>query len=70
MAGADAYKGFSSMQGKPVDTRPTVIFDTGGMNDGERKKSPIKRMVDKMFGRSPQKKRVGMSAVEQIEPIQ
>ena len=53
------------MQGKVVDTRPTVIFDNGGgITDGERKKSPIKRMVDKMFGRSPQKKRVGMSAVE------
>ena len=42
------------MPGKPIDTRPTVIFDKN--NDGqpnERKRSPIKRMVDKMFGRSP-----------------
>ena len=35
----------------------------------ERKRSPIKRMVDKMFGRSPNKKRVGMSAVEMVDPV-
>ena len=68
MAGADAFAGFAAgdHQGKVVDTRPTVIFDKGGGGgaDQERKRSPIKRMVDKMFGRSPNKKRVGMSAIE------
>lgn len=31
VAGADAYKGFTGMPGKPIDTRPTMIFNN---NDG------------------------------------
>lgn len=47
-----------------------MIFD--GNNDGnpnERKRSPIKRMVDKMFGRSPVKKRIGQADIKLIDPI-
>ena len=70
MAGEDAFKGFIGGQGKLIDTRPTVIFDPNfDGQPNERKRSPIKRMVDKMFGRSPQKKRVGQSAIELIDPI-
>lgn len=34
-----------------------------------RQRSPIKRMVDKMFRRSPDKKKIGQASVDLIDPV-
>lgn len=73
----DAFKKFENRQGKVIDTRPTIIFDKPlpqsksliEESKNTREKSPIKRMVNKMFGKSPPKKKIGQSAVEHVEPL-
>ena len=63
--GGEQFKDFQAQSGKPIDTRPTVVekqmsADTkDDKNSQRRQRSPVKRFVDKMFGRSPDKRKVG-----------
>jgi len=72
-------KNHFSQRGKAIDTRPTIVAkdemrpsprDRHDMGADARKRSPLKKMVDKMFGRSPDKKKVGTITHQVVEPIQ